>query len=107
MDKLTPEQTEIANAADLMFYHLRGKSPLTTISKNKDLVMFNAVSQNVGHELIHLLSEKCLFDQPLEIDMRVKLGQQLVTMFFLGVYMAEHGMAKLGTPEKIDPVELQ
>ena len=107
MDKLTPEETVTVNAVDLMAYHTHGKTPIATISKNEDLVMFNAVSQSVGHELIHLLSENCLFDQQLELDMRVKLGQQLVTMFFLGVYMAEHGMAKLGEPEKTNPMELQ
>ena len=107
MDKLTPEEQRVANAIDLMAYHIRGKTALATIPAANDLSMFNTVSQSIGHDIIHLLMNKCSLEVPIEFNIRVTLGQLLVSMFFLGVYMAEHGMAKLGEPEKTNPMELQ
>ena len=107
MDKLTPEDTITANAIDLMAYHTHGKTALSTIPDASNLTMFNTVSQSIGHDIIHLLMNKCSLEVPIEFNIRVTLGQLLVSMFFLGVYMAEHDMAKLGESEKTNPMELQ
>ena len=104
---ITPEQLEIANAIDLMQFHIKGKRALDLVPNSLDLEVVNVVGQDAGHSIIHLLANKCSYTDNIDFTIKEKLGSALVQMFMLGVYMAEHGKAKLGPVKPLDPLEIQ
>ena len=107
LDGITKEQMDIANAIDLMMYYISKKRILDIVPEKSNQTMFNAVAQEVGHSIIHLLSGKCSDKESIDFDTKVSLGQSMAALFIMGVYMAENSMAKIGKPEAKDPSEIQ
>ena len=102
---ISPEEQEIADRVDIMIHCVRGKTASDVITDMEDVKMFNAVSQNIGHNIVHLLTSD---EAVLDVRQQTKLAEALISMFFMGIYMAEYGKARLGPPTKKDqPIDIQ